>query len=118
MPREERRNSPASARRSHEHTPEWRSPRPVRQEGPSCRDLEIRLIRMETEVDQMHGNIADIKSDTRALRDSLGNLSKESNKEFKTVRKEMKHDFRILFGTLILIALTLTGQMLAGFKWL
>jgi hypothetical protein len=62
--------------------------------------MEARVAKLEAAVEHMQGGIAEIKQDVRSL------------------RVDARTDFRILFGSLIALALGLAGIMAKGFHWL
>ena len=69
--------------------------------------LESRVARLESDVSHIRSDIDEIKSDMREIRHDI-----------KDVRKDMQSDFRVLFGTIIAVALGLAGLMAKGFHWL
>lgn len=62
--------------------------------------MEARVAKLESTTEYIQRDIAELKGDMREL------------------RKDLKDDFRILFGALIFIALGLAGIMAKGFHWL
>jgi hypothetical protein len=76
--------------------------------GPN---MEARLSKLEADVEHIKSDISEIKSDIRGFR-------KENKEDFAGVRKEARDDFRILFGSLIVVALGLAGIMSKVFGWL
>lgn len=69
--------------------------------------MEARLVRLETLAEVTGKSLADIKGDVREVRQDM-----------KEMRKDMQTDFRILFGSLIFVALGLAGIMAKGFGWM
>ncbi|EIV8648103.1 hypothetical protein CWW57_RS00960 [Vibrio parahaemolyticus] len=70
-------------------------------------DLEARVAKLESSVEYIQRDIADIKGDIKGIRTEL--------KE----QRELHHkDFRVMFGALITVALGLAGLMAKGFGWL
>lgn len=62
--------------------------------------MEARLAKLEADVGHIQTDIKDVKLDLREI------------------KKDAKEEFRILFGSLILVALGLAGIMAKGFDWL
>jgi len=62
--------------------------------------VEVRIAKLEAHVEHIQSDIAEIKADTSGI------------------RKDLREDFRILFGCLIFVALGLTAIMAHGFHWL
>lgn len=62
--------------------------------------LETRVAKLESDVAHIASDIKDIKQDVR------------------DIKKDARDDFRILFGSLIFVALGLAGLMAKGFGWL
>ena len=62
--------------------------------------MEARLAKLESSVDHIQSDVKEIKQDIREI------------------KKDAKEDFRLLFGTLIVISLGLAGLMAKGFHWL
>lgn len=58
------------------------------------------ITRLEAHVSHIDQTLTDIKADVRDM------------------RKDMRTDFRLLFGSLIALAIGLTGIMAKGFGWL
>ncbi|MBC8179714.1 hypothetical protein H8E88_01200 [candidate division KSB1 bacterium] len=61
--------------------------------------MEARVARLESTTEQIQIDIGEIKIDIREI------------------RKSMKEDFRVLFGSLITVALGLAWLMAKGFRW-
>ncbi|MEX2525804.1 MAG: hypothetical protein WD750_12660 [Gammaproteobacteria bacterium] len=70
------------------------------QAGDGGDGMEARIARLESDVAHIRTDIAEIKVDT------------------KDFRKEIREDFRILWGALFFITLGLAGLMTKGFGWL
>ncbi|EGQ7792746.1 hypothetical protein I6Y99_003343 [Vibrio parahaemolyticus] len=69
--------------------------------------MEARVAKLESSVEYIQRDIADIKGDIKGIRTEL--------KE----QRELHHkDFRVMFGALITVALGLAGLMAKGFGWL
>ena len=68
---------------------------------------ETRLVRVEAGVEQLRETVRDVKADIREMRGEMGEL-----------RKQARDDFRILFASLVAVALGLSGLMAKGFHWL
>lgn len=66
-------------------------------EPPDNGDMEARITRLETSMEHVQRDIAELKADVRAIRTT---------------------DFRLLFGAIIAVALGLSGLMAKGFGWL
>ena len=67
--------------------------------GPYDPGMEARVAKLESDVGHIQRDVSEIKIDVRELR-----------KAFET-------DFRLLFGALITVAVTLAGIMAKGFHW-
>lgn len=63
-------------------------------------EMEARLTRLESAIECIQRDISELKADLRSI------------------RCEMRTDFRIMFGALIATALGLGGVMAKGFGWL
>jgi hypothetical protein len=61
--------------------------------------LEPRVRSLETHIDYMRQQLGDMRTDIRSL------------------RTDGERDFRIVFGTIITVALGLAGLMAKGFHW-
>ena len=68
--------------------------------GSGGGNMEARLAKLESSVDHIQSDVKEIKQDIREI------------------KKDAKEDFRLLFGTLIVISLGLAGLMAKGFHWL
>lgn len=62
--------------------------------------MEARIAKLEASVEYIQTDIASIKQDVR------------------DIRADMRSDFRLLFASLIAVALGLAGLMAKGFGWL
>lgn len=79
------------------------SPVVVLQSPPGSNDngaMEARIAKLESAVEFIQRDIADIKTDVRSL------------------RADARVDFRTLFGALIVVAVGLAGILAKGFGWL
>lgn len=92
-------------------------------------DLPPRVARIETHIEYLRGDIAELKSAVIKLADAVPTEFKavraESAAEFKAVRAEMHAEFKFLlrltiamFGTLGTLMLGLGGMMAHGFHWI
>ncbi|UXH76396.1 hypothetical protein [Roseateles amylovorans] len=92
----------------------WRdSPAPIEALDPlaavaQSQDLALKVAKLETTVDH-------IKSETSELKTELRDFRQEVHLAITAIRT---HDFRILFGALIAVALGLTAVMAKGFHWI
>ena len=75
---------------------------------PEGGNMEARIAKLEASVSHIETAIMDIKADIRDIR----------NIDIRDIRNQMKIDFRVLFGSIIFIALGLAGLMAKGFGWL
>jgi molecular chaperone GrpE (heat shock protein) len=77
---------------------------------PSADDLDIplKVAKLETHVDRMQSEVSEFKAEMREFR-------KEIRSELMAIRT---HDFRLLFGAIITIAVGLSALMAKGFHWL
>ena len=62
--------------------------------------MEARIAKLEASVTHIEKDISEIKGEVREI------------------RKDNKEDFRILFGSLVFVALGLAALMAHGFKWI
>ena len=62
--------------------------------------MEARIAKLEASVTHIEKDISEIKAEVREI------------------RKDNKEDFRVLFGSLIFVALGLAALMAHGFKWI
>ncbi|AND15101.1 TPA: hypothetical protein OL861_001376 [Proteus mirabilis] len=62
--------------------------------------MELRVAKLESDVEYIKRDISEIKDD------------------IKDIKKDAKSDFRMLFGAIIAVALGLAGLMAKGFGWL
>lgn len=81
--------------------------------GPSGGGSDVleRVARLESDVDYIKRDLAEVRTDLKAFR-------QEAQTELKEIRAEMRTDFRIIFGALIAAVLGLAGLMAKGFHWL
>lgn len=86
-------------------------------EPPHDGGMEARVAKLEVAAEYIQRDVAEIKSDIRDMKNAWIAFKDDVNGEFKTVRSEMKSDFRILFGAIITVALALAGLLAKGFGW-
>jgi hypothetical protein len=67
--------------------------------APHDPGMEARVAKVESDVGHIQSDVSEIKTDLREL------------------RKAFEIDFRLLFGALITVAVTLAGIMAKGFHW-
>ena len=96
--------------------------------------MEQRVTKLEANAERTRADIEEIKTDIRVLKADVGELKKDvavlktdvahlkqDMSEVKTdlsgLRVAHERDFRILFGSIIFVALGLSGLMAKGFGW-
>ena len=79
--------------------------------GSGGGNMEVRVARLESDVEHIKIGVSDIKIDLREMRTSLA-------AEMSEIRRDARTDFRLTFGALIAVALGLAGLMAKGFGWL
>lgn len=62
--------------------------------------MEARVAKLENHFEYIRRDLDDVKLDVREI------------------KKDMREDFRIMFGALVVVALGLAGMMAKGFGWL
>jgi hypothetical protein len=62
--------------------------------------VEAKVVKLESTVEYIQRDLADIKTDVR------------------DIKKASSADFRIMFGALIAVSLGLAGLMAKGFQWI
>lgn len=72
------------------------------------RGLAVRVAVLETNVHGLKSEFSELKSEFREFR-------KEMRADITAIRT---HDFRLLFGALITVALSLVAVMAKGFHWI
>jgi len=77
-----------------------RQPPHLPPEPPEPPHMDQRVIKLELAAEHVQRDLNDIKTDVREI------------------RRDMRTDFRLLFGALIAVALGLAGLMARGFHWL
>ena len=70
-------------------------------------DMISRMAKLESDV-------AHIQSDVREIRQDMC----EIRQDVKEIRAEARTDFRVLFGSLIAVAIGLSALMAKGFGWI
>jgi hypothetical protein len=73
------------------------------QNPPNGGDMEARVAKLEAGMEYVQRDLAEIKLDVRAMRDSVNSI--------RTT------DFRLIFGAIIAVAIGLAGLMGKGFGW-
>lgn len=73
---------------------------------------------MEARVAQLETHVQYIRRDIDSLKDDVREFRGETKSELSAIRTDMKVDFRLVFGSLIVVALGLAGMMAKGFGWL
>ena len=90
---------------------------------------ERELGKLESDVEYIKRDVADLKFAVIKLADATGAefkaaraeslaLREAMHAEFKAVRGEMKTDFRLVFGALIVVAIGLASLIARSFGWL
>jgi hypothetical protein len=69
--------------------------------------MEVRVARLETSVEHIERDIAEMKVDARSMRQSIDQL-----------RDRVEADFRITWAGIMALGLGLAGLMAKGFGWL
>jgi hypothetical protein len=87
--------------------PSWKRDGP----GGGGGELEARVAQLETHVQYIRRDLDSLKDDVREFRG-------ETKAELSNIRTDMKVDFRLVFGSLIVVAIGLAGMMAKGFGWL
>nr|WP_287860721.1 hypothetical protein [Klebsiella sp.] len=67
------------------------------------------------------GGIGNMESKLSRLESEVGHINgamKELGNDVKELRRDSRTDFRLLFGSLIAVALGLAGLMAKGFHWI
>ncbi|MCD1640121.1 hypothetical protein K7H92_15495 [Pseudomonas stutzeri] len=67
---------------------------------PGGGGMEARVAKLENHFEYIRRDLDDVKLDVREI------------------KKDMREDFRIMFGALVVVALGLAGMMAKGFGWL
>jgi hypothetical protein len=70
--------------------------------------------RMMSRVAKLQSDVAHIQSDIREIKLDL----REIRQDVKDIRAEARTDFRVLFGSLISVAVGLAAVMAKGFGWI
>lgn len=85
-------------------------------------DMEPRVAVLEQIAKSTEASLREIKDELRATRSDLGQkfdaLRTDVEKKSSDHRDRQERDFRLVFGALIAVALTLAGIMAKGFRWL
>ena len=69
-------------------------------EPPGGNDMETRVAKLESHLEYIHRDLGVVATDV------------------KEIRKDMREDFRIIFGALVVVALGTAGIMAKGLGWL
>ncbi|RXZ36572.1 hypothetical protein D9O50_08660 [Oxalobacteraceae bacterium CAVE-383] len=73
--------------------------------------MESRVAKLESAVEYIQRDLADIKADIRDMKQT-------SSANIRDMRHASSTDFRIMFGALIAVSLGLAGLMAKGFQWI
>ncbi len=94
--------------------------------------MEARVGVLETHIEHIRDDVAEIRRDVRELRSegehnfktllaaderNFKALSAARESNFKTLMAAREKNFRLLFGALIAVALGIAGLMAKGFHW-
>lgn len=77
-----------------------------RSENDGRDGMMSRIAKLESDVAHIQSDIHEIKQDLRDIRQDI-----------KDIRAEARTDFRVLFGSLIGVALGLAALLAKGFGW-
>ncbi len=69
---------------------------------------------MMSRIAKLESNVAHIQSDVREIKQDL----REIRQDVKDIRIDARSDFRLMFGSLIGVALGLAALMAKGFGWI
>lgn len=78
------------------------------------RKAEERLVKVESDVAGIRVDVAVLTTGVSHLQGNVTDLRKDVSE----LRGHQERDFRVLFGALIFVALSLAGLMAKGFGWL
>ena len=76
--------------------------------------MEARILNLESAALRVAQSIGKLEADVSHLQKDFG----EMKVDVSQIRERQDRDFRILFGSLITVALGLGGLMAKGFGWL
>jgi len=76
--------------------------------------MEARIAKIESHVEYIKRDVADLKSSHTRMADAMASFAKDVNAEFKSVREEMRTDFRWIIGCFA----GLLAVMAKGFGWI
>lgn len=79
--------------------------------SPPPSGIEARVARLEASLSHVEADVHEIRGDLKELR-------RENQSSAKELRRDAQTDFRLMFGTLVSVALGLSGIMAKGFGWL
>ncbi len=72
--------------------------------------MQVKIAKLESDVDNIKNHISDIRTDLREMRYDIDKLN-------INLRLEIKSDFRLMFAALITSVLGLAALMAKGFYW-
>jgi hypothetical protein len=75
--------------------------------------MEERLTKIESDVGVLKIDVAVLKNDSAYIRRDVSEL----RTGVEGLRVSQERDFRVLFGAIIFVALSLAGLMAKGFGW-
>lgn len=78
---------------------------------PGGGDLEARVAKLEAHAEYIRRDLDSLREDVREFRG-------ETKSDLSTIKSDMRTDFRLVFGALIVAAIGLAGVMAKGFGWL
>lgn len=109
----------------------WGDKRPSRDDndgngtGGGGNDMEIRIARLESDVEYIKRDIAEIRQDAKDFRAEVRESFNLLHADIGSVRAELsskteglRADIKVLWGGLFAVALGLAGLLAKGFHWI